>query len=213
MIVTELKPLDEIFDSISPYRKILIAGCDGCTQPPRGIREAETLKQLLELAGRKKGKDFKFKVTSVVKQCDSVLTAEALKPQIEGIEAVLSLACGIGPQMVAELFPDLIVLPGQNTHFMGEEDREGGIMETRCIGCGDCILDLMGGICPHTRCSKSLLNGACGGARNGKCELDPERDCAWELIFQRLEKQGKLDNIKEFRPPRDYRVKAWRLKP
>ena len=213
MIVTAQKPLDEILDSISPYRKILIAGCDGCTQPPRGLREAETLKQLLELAGKPKGKDFEFKVTSVVKQCDSVLTTSALKPQVEGIEAVLSLACGIGPQMVAGLFPDLIVLPGQNTHFMGEEDREGGILQERCIGCGDCILAMMGDVCPHTRCAKGLLNGACGGARNGKCELDPERDCAWELIFQRLEKQGKLDNIKEYRPPRNYQVKAWRLKP
>ena len=108
---------------------------------------------------------------TVVKQCDSVLTTSALKPQIEGVEAVLSLACGIGPQMVAELFPDLIVLPGQNTHFMGEEDREGGKIEARCIGCGDCILTLMGGVCPHTRVLKSLLNGACGGARSGKCEL------------------------------------------
>jgi hypothetical protein len=213
MIVTEQKPLDEILDLISPYKNILIAGCDGCTQPPRGIREAEALSQLLELGGKRRGKDFKFKVTTVVKQCDSVLTASALKPQIEGVEAVLSLACGIGPQMVAELFPDLIVLPAQNTHFMGEEDREGGILVDRCTACGDCILALTGGICPVTRCAKGLLNGACGGARNGKCELDPERDCAWELIFERLERLGKLDNLKEYRPPRNYQVKAWRLAP
>lgn len=213
MIVTALKPLAEIFELVSPYTKILIAGCDGCTQPPRGLREAQTLKQLLELAGREKGKKFEFRVTSVVKQCDSVLTTSALKPEVEGVEAVLSLACGIGPQMVAELFPELVVIPAQNTHFMGEEDRQGGKLEERCIGCGDCVLALMGGVCPHTRCAKGLLNGACGGARNGKCELDPERDCAWELIFGRLEKLGKLDNIRQFRPPRDYQVKAWRFKP
>jgi hypothetical protein len=168
---------------------------------------------LLELGGKRRGKDFDFKVTTVVKQCDSVLTASALKPQIEGVEAVLSLACGIGPQMVAELFPDIPVLPAQNTHFMGEEDREGGKIEERCIGCGDCILAMMGDVCPHTRCAKGLLNGACGGARNGKCEMNPERDCAWELIFERLERLGKLDNIKEFRPPRNYQIKAWRLTP
>jgi hypothetical protein len=213
MIVTTLKPLDEILDSVCPYHKVLIAGCDGCTQPPRGLREAKTLRQLLELASQLKGKDIQFEVTSVVKQCDSVLTTSALKPQMDGVEAVLSLACGIGPQMVAELFPDLIVLPAQNTHFMGEEEREGGILEDRCSACGNCILALTGGICPVTRCSKGLLNGACGGARKGKCELSPERDCAWELIYKRLEKQGKLDLLREFRPPRNHQVKAWRLTP
>jgi hypothetical protein len=213
MIVTSLKPLDEIFDSISPYRRVLIAGCDGCTQPPRGLREARTLSQLLELASKLKGKDIEFDVTTVVKQCDSYLTASALKPQVDGVEAVLSLACGAGPQTVAELFPDLPVLPAQNTHFIGAEDREGGIMEANCSACGDCLLALTGGICPVTRCAKGLLNGACGGARNGKCELDPEKDCAWELIYQRLERLGKLDRIKELRPPRNYQAKAWRLTP
>jgi hypothetical protein len=213
MIVTTLKPLDEILDSIAPYRKILIAGCDGCTQPPRGLREAKTLRQLLELAGKLRGKEFEFKVTSVVKQCDSVLTSSVLKPYIEDVEAVLSLACGAGPQTVAELFPDIPVIPAQNSHFVGWEDREGGVLSDSCTACGDCILALTGGICPVTRCSKGLLNGACGGARHGKCELDPERDCAWELIYQRLERLGKLDNIRELRPPRDYRAKAWRLTP
>ena len=213
MIVTAQKPLDEILDSISPYSNILIAGCDGCTQPPRGLREAKTLSQLLELGGRLRGKNFTFKATTVVKQCDSFLAASALKPQVDGVEAVLSLACGAGVQTVAELFSELSVLPAQNTHFIGVEDREGGILEERCTACGDCLLARMGGICPVTRCAKGLLNGACGGARNGKCEMDPAKDCAWELIFERLEKQGKLDSIKEFRPPRNYQAKAWRLTP
>jgi len=213
MIVTIQKPLDEILDSISPYSNILIAGCDGCTQPPRGLREAKTLSQLLELGGRLRDKNFIFKVITVVKQCDSFLAASMLKPQVDGVEAVLSLACGAGVQTVAELFPDLPVLPVQNTHFIGVEDREGGILEERCSACGDCLLDLTGGICPVTRCAKGLLNGACGGARNGKCEMDPAKDCAWELIFQRLERQGKLDLLREFRPPRNYQLRAWRLTP
>ena len=213
MIVTTQKPLDEILDSISPYSNILIAGCDGCTQPPRGLRESKTLSQLLELGGRLRDKNFIFKVITVVKQCDSFLAASMLKPQVDGVEAVLSLACGAGVQTVAELFPDLPVLPAQNTHFIGVEDREGGILEERCSACGDCLLDLTGGICPVTRCAKGLLNGACGGARNGKCEMDPAKDCAWELIYQRLEKQGKLDLLREFRPPRNYQLRAWRLTP
>jgi len=213
MIVTEQKPLDEILDFVCPYHKILIAGCDGCTQPPRGLREAKVLSQLLELAGRLRDKDFQFKTTTLVKQCDSFLTASVLKPQMEGVEAVLSLACGIGVQVLAQLFPELPVFPAQNTHFMGAEEREAGILEERCVGCGDCLLALTGGICPFARCAKGLLNGACGGARNGKCEMDPEKDCAWELIFKSLEKQGKLDRLKEFRPPRNYQLKAWRLTP
>jgi hypothetical protein len=213
MIVTTLKPLDEILESISPYRKILIAGCDGCTQPPRGLREAKTLKQLLELGGQLRGKQFEFKVTSVVKQCDSVLTVSALKPYVEDVEAVLSLACGAGPQTVAEFFPDLPVLPAQNSHFIGLDDREGGRMFDSCKACGDCILALTGGICPVTRCSKGLLNGACGGASNGKCELDPERDCAWELIYERLRRLGKLDRLKEFTPAKDYSASGWRVTP
>ena len=211
MIITTQKPLDEVLDFISPYSNILIAGCDGCTQPPRGLREAKILSQLLELGGKLRGENFVFKVTTVVKQCDSYLTASILKPQMEGVEAVLSLACGIGVQTLAELFPDLPIFPAQNTHFMGAEDREAGTLEERCAGCGDCLLALTGGICPVARCTKGLLNGACGGSKNGKCELNPEKDCAWILIYERLKKQGKLELIKEFRPPRDYQLSGWRV--
>jgi len=213
MIVTTQKPLDEILDLISPYKNILIAGCDGCTQPPRSIKEAETLSQLLELGGRLRNKDFRFKATTLVKQCDSYLTATALKPQLEDVEAVLSLACGLGPQTIAELFPDLPVFPAQNTHFIGTEEREAGTLEERCAACGDCLLAKTGGICPVARCAKGLLNGPCGGSKNGKCEVDLEKDCAWILIYERLKQQGKLDLLKEIRPPIDHLLSGWRVKP
>jgi len=211
MIVTTQKPLDEILDYISPYANILIVGCDGCTQPPRGLREAKTLAQLLELGGKLRNKDFTFKVTTLAKQCDSYLTASMLKPQTEGVEAVLSLACGIGVQTIAEFFPELPVFPAQNTHFMGAEEREAGTLEERCAGCGDCRLALTGGICPVTRCTKGLLNGACGGSKDGKCELNPEKDCGWVLIYEQLKKQGKLELLKESRPPRDYQLTGWKV--
>ena len=211
MIVTTQKPLDEVLDFISPYSNILIAGCDGCTQPPRGLREAKILSQLLELGGKLRNKNFVFKVTTVVKQCDSFLAASMLKPQMDDIAAVLSLACGAGVQTIAELFPGLPVFPAQNTHFIGAEEREGGILEERCVGCGDCLLAQTGGICPVTRCTKGLLNGACGGSKNGKCELDPEKDCTWILIYERLKEQGKLEFLKEFHPPRDYQLRGWRV--
>jgi len=213
MIVTTQKPLDEILDFISPYANILIAGCDGCTQPPRGLREAKTLNQLLELGGKLRNKNLTFKATTVAKQCDNYLAASILKPQINGVEAVLSLACGIGVQTLTEIFSELPIFPAQNTHFMGAEEREAGILEERCAGCGDCRLALTGGICPVARCSKGLLNGACGGSKEGKCELSPERDCAWCLIYEQLKRQNKLELLKEFRPPRDYQLRGWKVTP
>ena len=211
MIVTTQKPLDEVLDFISPYTNILIAGCDGCTQPPRGLREAKTLSQLLELAGRLGNKGFNFKVTTVAKQCDNYLAASILRPQMDDIEAAMSSACGIGVQTLAEVFPDVPIFPAQNTHFMGAEEREAGILEERCAGCGDCLLAATGGICPVARCSKGLLSGACGGSKEGKCELSPDRDCAWCLIYERLKQQNKLHLLKESRPPRDYQLSGWRI--
>lgn len=211
MIVTTQKPLDEVLDFITPYTNILIAGCDGCTQPPRGLREAKTLGQLLELAGKLKNQGFNFRVTTVAKQCDNYLAASILRTQMDDVEAVLSLACGIGVQTLASVFPEVPIFPAQNTHFMGAEEREEGILEERCAGCGDCLLAVTGGICPVARCSKGLLSGACGGSKEGKCELSPDRDCAWCLIYERLKKQSKLALLKESRPPRDYQLSGWRV--
>lgn len=206
MIVTEVKPLEEILNLISPYSTILICGCDGCTQPPRSIKEAEVLSRLLELGGKRRGKEFSFKVTTISKQCDSHMVTTALEEQLQGMDAVLSLGCGAGVQTILGVFPDLIVLPAQNTLFIGMEDRERGLLEEKCAACGDCLLGLTGGICPVTRCAKGLLNGPCGGCSNKKCEVDPEKDCAWYLIIKRLEKQGKLDIVEDIRPPRDFQA-------
>jgi hypothetical protein len=207
MIVTSQKPLDEVLDFLSPYRTVLLAGCDGCTQPPRGIREARTLGQILELASRLRGKRLRVSTTTVAKQCDSYLTLTSLEPQSKDVEAILSLACGLGVQTIADVLPDMPVFPSQNTLFMGAEIREAAVLEERCAACGDCILEFTGGICPIARCPKGLLNGPCGGSANGKCEVDPEKDCAWDLIIKRLEKLGRLYVLEEIRPPRNF----WQL--
>jgi hypothetical protein len=204
VIVTAQKPLDEILDFLSPYNAILIAGCDGCTQPPRALREARTLAQLLELGGKLRGKDFNFKVITLPKQCDSYLTLAPLQPQMKDMEAVLSLACGLGVQTIAQVLPDFPVFPAQNTLFIGAEIREASALEERCAACGDCMLALTGGICPIARCAKSLLNGPCGGSQHGKCEIDSEKDCAWDLIIKRLDKLGRLSVLDEIRPPRNF---------
>jgi len=204
VIITAQKPLDEILDSLSPFNSVLIAGCDGCTQPPRGLREAKTLSQLIELGGKLRGKKFNLKVTTLPKQCDSYLTLVTLQPQTENVEAILSLACGLGVQTIAQVLPDFFVFPAQNTLFIGTEIREDATIEERCAACGDCMLALTGGICSIARCAKSLLNGPCGGSQHGKCEIDPEKDCAWDLIIKRLEKLGKLSALEEIRPPRNF---------
>ena len=199
-----------------PYKNIYIVGCDGCTQPPRGVREAVMLAQIMELAGKQRDKEFVFKTGTSAKQCDSNLAVEAVRQgslpgNFDKPDAILTLACGIGAQMLAGIDPAIPVFPAQNTHFMGAEERDLDILEERCAGCGDCMLALTGGICPVARCSKGLLNGACGGAKEGKCELSPERPCGWVLIYDRLKAQGKLDQLKELRPFRDYRKSGWKV--
>ncbi|MCJ2512405.1 MAG: methylenetetrahydrofolate reductase C-terminal domain-containing protein, partial [Candidatus Thermoplasmatota archaeon] len=96
------------------------------------------------------------------------------------------------------------VFPGQNTMFMGSEEREMGTVSERCAACGNCILDQTAGICPIARCSKSLLNGPCGGSQDGKCEVDKELDCAWQLIHDRLKALGRLDQMDEIMPIKDW---------
>jgi hypothetical protein len=211
MIVTTQKPLDEVLDYISPYSNILVVGCDGCTQPPRGLKEAQNLAQLLELGGKLRGKDFTFKTITIAKQCDSYLDETMLIPHLEGVEAVLSLACGIGVGEMAQIYPQVHIFPAQNTHFMGAEERDEGKFEVRCAGCGSCVLAETGGICPVARCSKGLLTGACGGSKDGKCELSPERNCGWVLIYDQLKKQGNLEYLRKIRAPRDYQLSGWKV--
>ena len=118
---------------------------------------------------------------------------------------MLSIACGVGVQAMNERHPDTITIPGLNTKFMGYP-IEHALWDERCAGCGDCVLGWTGGICPIARCAKKLLNGPCGGSSDGKCEVDKDTDCAWQLIYDRLKKLGKLDNLKMIRGPKDWRT-------
>jgi len=97
------------------------------------------------------------------------------------------------------------VIPSLDTLFIGVEDSPGSFYEV-CAQCGQCILGELAGICPLSRCHKSLLNGPCGGTNNGKCEVDSEKDCAWTLIYQRLEEQNRLDSMRKYQPPKNYHV-------
>ena len=129
---------------------------------------------------------------------------EEIRYKAEQCDAILSMACGAGVQLVAEVFEDKAVYPALNTKFIGVSEGQGRWSEF-CSACGDCILAETGGICPLTRCSKGLLNGPCGGSVEGKCEVDPEKlDCAWQLIYDRLKRLGRLDVLEKIREPKDW---------
>ena len=119
-------------------------------------------------------------------------------------DAILVLACGNGVQTIGDHLESKPVIPGVDPLFIGEVIRAGKY-EEKCQACGECILDLTDGICPLTRCPKGLLNGPCGGyTKDGKCEVDPDKDCAWILIYERLKERGHLDKMRQILPPKDY---------
>jgi len=153
LIVTEIKPLDEILKYIEPYKKILVLGCDGCTQPPRSLKEAEIYGELIEIAGKLKNKGYECKTFTISRQCDNNIVAKNLPAELEGIDAVVSMACGCGPQTVANVLPDLKIFPAQNTLFMGSDKMEDATYFEKCRGCGDCVLFETNNVCPITRCS------------------------------------------------------------
>ena len=201
MIVGEQKPIAEIKNIIAPYKKILILGCGTCVKTcfAGGEDEVATLASVLRLAVKKDGKEIKIEEFTVERQCEDEFIQEASRA-INRNEAELSLACGAGVQDIARLFVKTPVLPGINTTFIGILEKQGTFTE-ECLGCGDCKLDTFGGICPVTRCSKKLLNGPCGGSMNGKCEVHPDIDCAWQHIIERLSALGQLDNLRIYHPP------------
>jgi hypothetical protein len=139
---------------------------------------------------------------TVQRQCEWEYLDEVAE-QVKDVDVVVSLGCGIGVQAIAEHFPNTWVVPGLNTSFLGLP-TEHGVWDERCAACGDCVLGLTGGICPIARCSKTLLNGPCGGSEDGHCELDPEIPCAWQLIYDRLESKGKLEVLMELQPPKNW---------
>jgi len=206
MIVAERKPLEDIKEMIAGYKKILILGCGTCVTIcwAGGEKEVAVLSSQLRLASKKNGNELEILEDTIERQCEKELV-EALKDKVQQVEVVLSMGCGAGVQTIAEIFPDTPVYPALNTKFVGMPEGEGIWVET-CRTCGDCFLDKTGGICPIVRCAKGLLNGPCGGTNSGKCEVDPEKDCAWTLIYRRLEQQGRLDTMRKYYPPRNFQA-------
>jgi len=205
MIVGDLKPLDEIVTSISNYRKVMVLGCGSCVTVclSGGDREVKALTRELSRIRHYKKDPPCFETGTILRQCEQDLVTEyqEISPDIE---AVLSLACGAGVQIVADVFEPIPVIPALNTTFIGAS-KNPGIWQEMCQGCGDCMLSFTGGICPVARCSKGLFNGPCGGSQGGSCEVDHKLPCVWALIYYRLKKQNKLHLLHEVRKPKDWR--------
>ncbi len=200
MIVGQQKPVAEIRKMVSDYEKVLILGCGTCVTVcfAGGDKEVSILASSLRI--RSKGKT--YDEHTVKRQCEWEFLDE-IEDRIAEADAVLSLACGIGVQALAERFPTKPILPGLNTSFLGMP-QEFGVFSERCAACGNCILYLTGGICPIARCAKSLLNGPCGGSQNGRCEISADTPCAWQLIIERLTALGQLDRLDEIAPVKDW---------
>ena len=206
MITGEQKPLEEIQALLGDAEKVLVVGCGTCVTVcfAGGSREAQILSASLRMASKLNGHPQDVTDVTVQRQCEWEYLDE-IEKEIAEADIVLSLGCGIGVQAIAEHFPDTWVVPGLNTTFLGIP-QEQGVWEERCAACGDCILGITGGICPIARCSKSLLNGPCGGSEDGHCEIDPEVPCAWQLIYDRLTRMGKEDTLLELQPPKNWQV-------
>jgi ferredoxin len=204
MIVGQQKPLEEIWEMVSEYRKVLVLGCNSCVAVCHqgGTKQAEVLTSLLRMQATQKEVEIELVDGGIERQCEHEFFESALDA-ISQTDAVLSLACGVGVQFMAEKFHTTPVYPALNTTFLGAVEQPGYFTE-KCQACGNCVLATTGGICPVSRCAKRLLNGPCGGVNNGKCEINKELDCAWCLIIDRLEALGKLDDYEELFPLKDW---------
>ena len=200
MIITQKKPIEELLAMLGDVKRVAIVGCGNCAAACQtgGEKEILELKALLEDRGMEV-------VATVLPEecCHKLLVKKETKVlRTCGAEAVIGMACGDGVQTVADNVM-LPVYPANNTMFLGQIERVG-IFHEYCRMCGDCVLGSTGGICPITRCAKSLVNGPCGGQKNGKCEACPENDCAWIQIYNRLVTIGQEDRLCRTRPDKGY---------
>jgi len=204
VIIAKPKPVAEVFEFTEKFDKLLIVGCGGCASvcAAGGEKEVKELAEQLKDMYHNKGMQVSIDTAVVVRQCDGQYIEE-IAEMVERAGAVISLGCGVGVQFLAERYADKLVLPGLNTLSAGGTVQPG-VWEERCGLCGKCMLHQTGGICPVTRCAKKIQNGPCGGAQDGKCEINPNVPCAWHLIYEKLAAVGRLDLMMKYRSPKDW---------
>ncbi len=202
MILSKQKPWEEIIGYLEGEKNIFLLGCNGCAQASGSGGPA----QVVEMQGKLEAAGKKVTGSTVVDfLCEKALVKSKLRTkigQIKAADSILVMTCGVGVQATAASVNrvchpacDTVNLGGSRGEWMGSE---------RCLECGECLLEYTGGICPLTACTKGLINGQCGGASKGKCELNPEKDCGWELIYNRLKQKNQLDMLRKFTPPKNW---------
>jgi len=204
MIVADKKPVEEIIEQIHDCRKLLILGCNECVTvcEAGGKKEVGILASALRMYFLNQGQEVKIDEITLERQCDHEYLEE-IRDVADEYDAIVSLACGVGVQFLAEKYHSQRIYPGVNTCFLGATEQRG-LWTERCQACGSCILAYTAGICPIARCAKRLLNGPCGGSTNGKCEINPELDCAWQLIIDRLKALGRLEDYEKLLSIKDW---------
>lgn len=198
MLITQLKNRDEIKSLLKG--KVFLISCLGCKEVYFPLEEVNNLREEL----KQNDNVVEDIVTDYL--CNPEYFEKRLKKhqeKIDSSETVVIFSCGIGVQTVADYFKDKIIYSGCDTMFVPGFQGVTAL-EYNCAQCGECVLNYTGGICPITTCSKSLLNGQCGGAKNGKCEVDKNMDCGWERIYRRLEKFNRLNDLQKLVRLRDY---------
>lgn len=204
MIVADRKPIEEIIEEVKGHKHILVLGCNECVTvcEAGGKKEVGVLASALRMHAMNEGREVQIDEHTLERQCDHEYLEE-IRDRIDQYDAVVSLACGVGVQFMAEKYHSTPIYPGVNTTFLGATE-ERGVWTERCQACGSCILARTGGICPIARCAKRLLNGPCGGSSDGRCEINKDVDCAWQLIIDRLKALGRLDDYEELSPLKDW---------
>jgi hypothetical protein len=203
MIITRTKKMEKILSSLEGTRSVYLFGCNSCAEQCRtgGKAELDSMVTLLKDSG------FDVPGVSLVDEtCYNQLVRKEfrLKKSIRKSDAIVVLACGAGVKTVAENADRAqLVVPALDTLFLASVDRHGRFFEG-CSLCGECVLGETAGICPHTQCPKALLNGPCGGAAEGMCEVNPECECAWLMIYTKLKEQKRLHLLKKISPPKDH---------
>ena len=186
-----LKNRDELEGLLAGKDNFFVVACNKCFKEFNTTEEPEC--DSFAAIAEEQGKH----ITGTVKVdflCNKVQTEKKLAGIVpEGTENVVVISCGLGVQTVADLESVPVFTATNSLNYTGHHGM--ALTKKTCGACAQCYLNVTGGICPIVDCSKSLVNGQCGGAKNGKCEIDPKKDCAWEKIYQRLEKQGRT---KEF---------------
>jgi ferredoxin len=204
MIVAERKTIPELVEILKGHKKILALGCGTCVTVclAGGEREVSIISSALRIASRVQGLGLEIAELTIERQCDNIFIEQAAEA-IQKCDAVLSTACGAGVQAIAERYPAKPVYAALNTTFLGVLE-ERGVWAEKCAACGNCVLDRYGGVCPVTRCAKHMLNGPCGGSREDRCEVRPDRACAWQQIYKRLSDIGQLERLKAIEPAKNW---------